>query len=212
MISFLRGSVHQCGQGYVELDVAGVGYRVWMPERMVRELEAVPLGQNVMVYTHYHVREDAAMLFGFLTQQDRDWFELLIGVSGIGPKVALQLMSGTEADAFAEAVQADDISSLCALPGIGKKTAQRLVLELRDKLDVLSLGAAGGVKLGRTAAARSNGTGQPLGAVEKDIIEALVVLGYNEKHAGEVLASLLAENEIDSVEEGLKLALQQLAP
>jgi Holliday junction DNA helicase RuvA len=183
-----------------------------MPERMVRELEAVPLGQNVMVYTHYHVREDAAMLFGFLTQQDRDWFELLIGVSGIGPKVALQLMSGTEADAFAEAVQADDISSLCALPGIGKKTAQRLVLELRDKLDVLSLGAAGGAKLGRTAAARSNGTGQPLGAVEKNIIEALVVLGYNDKHAGDVLASLLADNEIDSVEEGLKLALQQLAP
>lgn len=202
MIAFLRGTVFQTGVGYADLDVNGVGYRVWMPERSVRQLES---GRDVLVYTHHHVREDAMLLFGFATPGDRNWFEVLLGVSGIGPKVALQLMSATEAETFASAIANDDTNWLCSLPGIGKKTAQRLMIELRDKLDAFwHPGATASTSLRPQAVDRLHGVGQ-------DIVEALVVLGYNEKRAVEIVQQLADEGPLRSVEDGLRLALQQMA-
>lgn len=205
MIAFLRGEVFQLGAGYADVDVHGIGYRVWMPDSAITQIDT---GQTVHLYTHHHVREDAILLYGFSTERDRDWFELLITVSGIGPKGALTLMSASGADAFLSAVANDDTAWLCTLPGIGKKTAQRLLIELKDKLDGFALPDAAAYKTvdqnGGTTAVRS------LGQVGKDIVEALLVLGYNERQAAETVAKVLQINPAETVEAGLKLALRQL--
>lgn len=207
MIAFLHGDVFQVGTGFVDLAVGGVGYRVWMPDPALAQLTP---GERTRVYTYYHVREDAVVLFGFLTDHDRDWFELLISVSGVGPKSALQLMSASSAEAFLSAVAADDIAYLCTLPGVGKKTAQRFMVELKDKVERLATPWIPVNGSGQAVPAPGTGS-RGLTGIGRDIVEALIVLGYNERQAAEVAQLVLQEENPASVEDGLRFALRRLA-
>lgn len=200
MIVFLRGEVFSSGLGYLDLDVQGVGYRVYVTEQLASEAR---VGETRFIYTYQHVREDAVQLFGFTSEGDRALFELLLSVSGIGPKVALQVLGATTAEAFAEAVAAEDVAALCELPGVGKKTAQRMLVELKDKVDDVWLVGSTTPRAARPAATLAT----PL---ERDAVEALVALGYHEKQAVEAVQQVLADGAHSSVEETLRQSLQLL--
>ena len=132
MIGSLKGSVAYLGPDYCLIETnGGVGYRVFMPSAHLAQLA---LGAQVRVHTHTAVREDAILLYGFLSQEYYDLFELLLGVSGVGPKMALGILSAVKPEAFYLAVQSRDVKTLTKLPGIGKKTAERMLLELKDKV------------------------------------------------------------------------------
>lgn len=131
MIDFLRGQVAHIENEYVVLDVQGVGYRVFCPNPYVFSTKEQ---EPVTVYTHHHVREDAMLLYGFPNREEQKLFRKLIEVSGIGPRVALGILSGGNPKGVVAAIQQEDIAFLIKLPGIGKKTAQRMILDLKDKL------------------------------------------------------------------------------
>jgi len=146
-------------------------------------------GEEVTLFTHLVVREDAHLLFGFLTAGERATFRQLLKISGVGPKVALSVLSGMSVDDLAAAVSAEDSGRLTRIPGIGKKTAERLVLELRDKLPKVA------------AAVRADG-----GAAGGDVVNALLTLGYNEREAQAVVKGLPAELPLaDAIRQALKL-------
>src|SRR5690348_13964182 len=131
MIVFLRGTVFSKSAMNLDIDVQGIGYRVWVTERFAGEKQEQ---EEIFVYTYQHIREDSNVLYGFETELERVLFEMLLTVSGIGPKVALQIINSAAVNDFVYAVQTEDLGMLCHLPGIGKKTAQRLIVELKDKL------------------------------------------------------------------------------
>jgi len=195
MIGKLTGKLLEKHPPQVLIDVGGVGYEVDVP---MSTLYVLPhAGEAVSVYTHFVVREDAQLLFGFATRGERETFRQLIKVTGIGPKIALAVLSGMTADEFASAVEREDAGRLAKVPGIGKKTAERLILELRGKL-------AG------TSSAGPKPAGMP--AFEPhphdDVSNALLALGYNEREALAAVKLLPAEV---SVNEGIRLALKSLA-
>lgn len=177
MIAQLTGVVARAATTYLVLDVHGVGYKVFVP---VTVLEALPPeGQPLGLHIHTLVREDDLSLFGFLHEDELQVFEMLLTVSGVGPKVALALLSALPADDLAQAVGDEDVRTLTRVPGIGAKTAQRLVLELRDKLRTLAfernlfqLGS------GQTAKKKDG----PASTVD-DVVSALINLGYNKPEA-----------------------------
>ena len=143
MIGRIRGTLVHKQPPDILVDVAGVGYEIQVPLTTLFRLPE--LGGEVLLLTHFVVREDAQLLYGFFDEQDRQLFRQLIKVSGVGPKLALTILSGMDSSSFARCVQRDDISSLVALPGVGKKTAERLLIEMRDKLkDWLGSAGAGG--------------------------------------------------------------------
>jgi len=174
----------------VLLDVGGVGYEVDVPMSSFFNLPAT--GERVVLLTHFVVREDAQLLFGFLTAGERETFRQLIRISGIGPRMALSLLSGLSVAELAQAVTAQDASRLVKVPGIGKKTAERLLLELKGKL---------GADLGPLGAA-------PATDAQADIVQALVALGYNDREAQAAARRLPADV---GVSEGIKQALKSLA-
>ncbi|WP_110931786.1 Holliday junction branch migration protein RuvA [Paenibacillus bouchesdurhonensis] len=134
MIDFVRGQVAHLENDYVVLDVQGIGYRIYCPNPYVF---AAKNEQTATVYTHHHVRDDAILLYGFPTREEQRLFRKLIEVSGIGPRVALGILSGGHPDHVVAAIQQENIAFLTKLPGIGKKTAQRMILDLKDKLEGL---------------------------------------------------------------------------
>ncbi len=203
MIAFLRGIAHTVGEGYVDVDVHGVGYRAFVAQKVADSLQS---GQEVFLFTYQAVREDAILLYGFPTEDDRNWFELLIGVSGIGPKGALQILSGISGAEFAEAIYAEDVDTLCRLPGVGKKTAARLVVELKDKLEDMW-------RVSRTTSRKevAASAATETSRVERDVIEALVSLGYNERQAAEQVRQVLSEAPSIAVEDALRLCLQRMS-
>jgi holliday junction DNA helicase RuvA len=201
VIRFLRGKVFRVGLGFAELDVGGVGYLVWLTESHALSLEP---GKETFVYTHQYIREDAQLLYGFETEEQREWFELMLGVSGIGPKGALQIVSSTQFDAFYTALIEEDVDFLCTLPGIGKKTAGRLIVELKDKLkDHWKVRASQPV-------GRLSNVEAPADSVQREVLEALKMLGYAERQVFDVVRSVFAEHGNLSVEHALKVCLQQL--
>ncbi|WP_138495675.1 Holliday junction branch migration protein RuvA [Paenibacillus pinistramenti] len=137
MIDYLRGHVAHFESEYVVLDVHGIGYRVFCPNPYY----FAKFKEEVTIYTHHHVREDAILLFGFATREEQKLFRKLIEVSGIGPRVALGILAGGTPDSVVAAIYQENITFLTRLPGIGKKTAQRIILDLKDKLDGISTGA-----------------------------------------------------------------------
>ena len=194
MIGYLRGEVAHRGPEECLLEVGGVGYRLACS---ATTMASVPeMGEQVRLWTYLHVREDVLALYGFASEAERKMFEGLIGVSGVGPKVALQLCSSFSPDAFRRALVTDDIDAITSVPGIGKKTAARVVLELKEKLDLPDLAVVGGDDRGtrHLAAARS----------------ALENLGYS---PGEVRAALgnLDPDAEGSVEAVVRSALKVLA-
>jgi Holliday junction DNA helicase RuvA len=196
MIGRLTGTLIEKQPPQIVLEAAGVGYEVDVPMSTLYELPAA--GAVVTLFTHYVVREDAHLLYGFASRSERDTFRSLIKISGIGPKIALAILSGMNADELALAVAGEDTARLAKVPGIGKKTAERLVLELRGKLGGLS-GSLPQVGKAQPAAAPSP---------RQDILHALLALGYNEREAAGAL-KLVPEEA--GVNDGIKLALKALA-
>jgi len=174
MIDFLRGTVAHIEEEWIVVDVAGVGYRVFTPNPYAFAVS----GEPVTVYTHHHVREDAALLFGFATREEQRLFRALLEVSGIGPKVALGVLAGARPDAIAAAIRQENIAFLTKLPGIGRKTAQRMILDLKDKLGRgEGLTPASGIP-GDAAAESAAAGGQGAGTAWPEAREALAALGY----------------------------------
>ena len=201
MIAHLRGELVTATADSVVIDVAGVGYRCLVPSSTRSRLPA--LGSVVQLYTSLQVREDALTLYGFLTPAEYDLFTLLLRVDGIGPKAALAVLSTTDPESFRRAVAFEDIAALCRVPGIGKKTAQRLVLELKEKVG--TLGAAPWATGDVPAAA------QPAGDVWSEAAEALCALGYSRSEAVEALARARSEaGDAPTVETLVRLGLKQL--
>ncbi|NHR05917.1 Holliday junction branch migration protein RuvA [Chromobacterium haemolyticum] len=194
MIGRLSGNLIEKLPPQVVLDVNGVGYEVDVPMTTFYQLPA--LGQKTTLFTHLVVREDAHLLFGFASKEDRQTFRQLVKVTGIGAKIALAILSGMTTDDLAVAVASEDIKRLSSVPGIGKKTAERLVLELRGKLATGSnLTAPGGLAFAVTPDEKG------------DIVNALLALGYNEKEAAAATKGLPADV---TVSEGVRLALKSL--
>jgi Holliday junction DNA helicase RuvA len=204
MIAFLRGEVADMTDGSIVLDVNGVGYEVLVSGQLLSMLEGV--GQELKLYTYMQVREDAVVLFGFLTRDDLQMFKMLISVNGVGPKAGLGILSALSADDLRFAILADDAKKIAKAPGIGAKTAQKIILELKDKLD---LEEAFEKKLTSNqmtdeAAALAGGD------VMQDAVQALVALGYGSTEALKVVRSVKPSADMD-VEQILKEALKRLA-
>ena len=200
MIGFLRGLLAEKGDGYIVVDVNGVGYVVNVPANSRAYLSSE--GQEVMVYTSMIVREDDMSLFGFSGKGELDAFKKLIGVSGVGPKAAIAILSAFTLDQLKEAIVFEDSKSLTKANGIGKKTAERIVLELKDKFTTAgsvasSIGQDGDVPV---AGAFAGGRGEA--------VNALMALGYSRGEATSALAGI-KENDL-TTEEYLKLALKNL--
>lgn len=191
MIGRLHGLLVDKAPPLVLVDVQGVGYEVDVP--MSTFFNLPHLGEPVTLLTHFVVREDAQQLFGFLTAAERATFRQLIRITGVGPRMALALLSGLSADELAQAVQAQDARRLVKVPGIGKKTAERLLLELKGKLGPAVVSPAG-----QPVAASAHST---------DIVQALIALGYSDKDAEAALKLLPTDI---GVSEGIKQALRSL--
>ncbi len=167
MIAFLRGKLLEKHPNQVIVETGGVGYDVMIP---ISTFSALPdAGSEVALRIYTHVREDAIALFGFLTQQEKALFEKLISVSGIGPSLAVKVLSGLATAAIVDAIRAGHVEHLVRIPGVGKKTAERMVLELKDKLD--------GIGSGVVRAGVAVKTEPPLGDIEQDVLSALLNLG-----------------------------------
>ncbi len=198
MIALLTGRIASRTPEAVILDVNGVGYRVQIPFSTFFALpeDGTPLTLNI----HTHVKEDAIHLYGFLTPQEKQFFQLLLTVSGVGPKLAKDILSNIQPDELASALARGDINRLSAIPGIGRKTSERMILELKDKV----------IKLGLVS---SSGNSSPLSAadpsVRDDVASALVNLGYKEALVIKTLAEFETENGAP-MEKILKLALKRL--
>jgi holliday junction DNA helicase RuvA len=180
MIALVRGELAYKSVDHVIVDTGGVGYRLFIP---LSTFYALPDNGPVRLLVHTHVREEALQLYGFLTAAEKEMFALLIGISGVGPKLAINILSHIPVPDLQAAILAGDVKRLAALPGIGKKTAERLVLELKDKP-----GATGGVpgSVPPTAAPAGRPAADPLA----DVLSALVNLGYKEAQARKALEAL----------------------
>lgn len=198
MISYIRGSLAAMEKDKVIVDVQGVGYGIFMPERSMGMLPQI--GNEVKLYTYLNVREDAMQLFGFLTRDDLQIFKLLIGVSGIGPKGGLGILSHLTADDLRFAVLAGDVKAISAAPGIGKKTAEKLIIELKDKLDLEEMLHPADEGIPAAAVDASAGT------VQSEAVQALVALGYGSTESLKAVKKVKLENA--TVEEVLKAALK----
>ncbi|MCW3173686.1 Holliday junction branch migration protein RuvA [Shewanella subflava] len=204
MIGRLKGILVEKQAPEIVLDVNGVGYELQVPLTSFYELPE--LNQPAMVYTHFVVREDAQLLYGFITKQERALFRLLIKTNGVGPKLALTILSGMSANEFVTCVERDDIATLVKLPGVGKKTAERLVVEMRDKLKSLLAASVGSE---REFVLQSNYSPAPtVESVEEDAISALISLGYKPAQASKAVA---ANYKVDMTSEILiKAALKSM--
>jgi Holliday junction DNA helicase RuvA len=177
MIASLRGVLAEKDQGHCVIETGGVGYLVSVSSHTARALGEI--GQPVFLFTHQVVREDAVQLFGFAQQPERRWFEMLMSVSGVGPKVALAILSGIQPPALARAIREENLAALVAISGVGRKTAERLVVDLRDKIDVLA-------EASDTRTPAREGV-LPRSQRFDDAVAALVNLGYSAGQAQEAV-------------------------
>ena len=203
MYSYIKGELVEMTEDAIVVENGGIGYNIRIPQSILDSLEGI--GQEVKIYTYTYVREDAMLLYGFLTRDDLNIFKLLLGVSGIGPKGALAILSVMTPDDLRFAVLSDDDKTIAKAPGVGKKTAQRLIIELRDKL---SLEDAFALKSERLAAEQATDPGKQ--TAKNEAIQALVALGYSSAEAMKAVKGVEMTEET-TVEEVLKAALKQLA-
>lgn len=197
MFAYIKGSLEQKSNNYVVIDVGGIGYKIFMATKAIEALGEI--GQVVKVHTHYYVREDNISLYGFNTNEELRMFELLLQVSGIGAKSAIAMLSEISPSSFVLAVISDDISQLVKIPGIGKKTAARIVLELKDKLKTEeAITKTEEVKLSITNEEETS-----------EAIAALQVLGYTKREIEKALENIDTKNL--QLEEIIKQGLKNLA-
>jgi Holliday junction DNA helicase RuvA len=204
MISHLSGTLLAKHATSVIVDVGGVGYEVTIPVTTFYDLGEPNSPVRLNVYTH--VREDALQLFGFRTLRERELFILLISVSGIGPKSGVAMLSGMNADEIVMAIRTNNYARLTSIPGVGRKTAERLVIELRDKMAALSSPA-----LEQELASGASGTPQSEDALREDTIAALTQLGFPKPAAEKAITSAMHEGGELSVETLLRRSLRQLS-
>ncbi len=197
MIGSLRGRLVAKAPPQALIEVGGVGYEVEAPMSTFYTMPAV--GAEITVLTHFVVREDAQILYAFATEAERALFRSLLKVSGVGPRIALAILSGVSVDAFAQCVQSQDVTALTKIPGVGRKTAERLIVEMRDRV-----GAEG-----MTPGLSLPGTGTQAGGAEGEAFAALVALGYKPAEATRLLRA--AEPGAGSTEELIRRALQGAA-
>lgn len=189
MIASLQGTLESFGEDWAIINVGGIGFKVFMPTSTVSSLGAI--GREVKLYTHLHVREDNVALYGFASTEELSLFEILISVSGVGPKLGLALLSALDAEKLAMALATGNADLLMMVPGIGKKTSYRLILELKEKISTAWLPAPA---LG-------------LAQENTEVLAALTSLGYSVAEATRAVASLPSSSSL-SLEEKVKLALQ----
>ena len=203
MISYIRGTLAEKNEDSAVVEAHGVGYQIFVPVPVLSELP--PLGESVKIYTYFSVREDGMSLFGFLSRQDLAMFKQLIGVNGIGPKSALGILSALRPDVLRMAVASGDAKAISRAPGVGPKTAQRIILDLKDKIrpeDVL----AGGLEESLAVPEEISGVGQ----AGKEAVEALTALGYSAAEAAGAVKKVKITEEM-TAEDVLKGALRHLA-
>lgn len=198
MFAYIKGSLEIKGTDYVVIDVNGVGYKIFMPSTTINKLGEI--GDVVKVHTHYHVREDEISLYGFASLEELRMFELLISVSGVGAKSANAILANITPSNFALAVITNNIKELTKLPGIGAKSAQRIILELKDKLKTEEAMVSSDFELQEAISSESDA---------HEAISALQVLGYPVKDATKAVASFDSTNM--SIEEIIKKALLYFA-
>jgi Holliday junction DNA helicase RuvA len=196
MIGLLRGALVEKRTGQVILDAGGVGYDVHIPLSTFAALGA--LREEVTLLIHTHVREDQISLYGFLTSREKHLFELLLSVSGVGPSLSLKILSGLSVEEIVPAVRRGDVAGLTRIPGVGRKTAERIIVELRDKLAAAETVAA------EPRVARSQ--------LEEDLSSALLNLGYDRREAERAVEALRRNGAPASFDAALRAALQQLSP
>lgn len=190
MIGYLKGKVISSKPTQLIIDANGVGYLVNIS---INTFDKISEKEIVSLYIHTQVKEDSITLFGFYSESEKEMFELLVSISGIGPKIALSILSGIQVDDLKNAIQAGDVSRIVAIPGIGRKTAERLVLELRTKVDKITAE-------GETVTY----------SMKNEAIAALTTLGYNFNVSEKAVREILVNNPQTSLEELIKSALNQL--
>jgi Holliday junction DNA helicase RuvA len=196
MIGLLRGRLLEKRPNQVILDVSGVGYLVAVP---LSTFAAVgELHGEVTLLIHTHVREDALSLYGFLSQREKHLFELLLGASGVGPSLALKILSGMNVEDLVPAIRTGDIARLTKIPGVGRKTAERMVVELKDKLEAVA------------AEVEKPATASPAG-VDADVKSALINLGYDERAADSAVTKAKRESGAATFEKLLRVTLSTLS-
>jgi Holliday junction DNA helicase RuvA len=198
VIAYLRGAIHEKHPNRLIVDVAGVGYDVFVPLSTFYGLGEP--GSEIALRIHTHVREDMLSLYGFATLLEQDLFERLIGVSGIGPKLALAVLSGIEPPELVRAIERGDVARLTAIPGVGKKTSERIVLELKDRLPRVQIAAVG-----------AGGVTPEAPLLRDDLLSALTNLGYHRPLAEKALDAAIKSAPEGGFEGTLKLALRELA-
>ena len=200
MISYIRGELVSIEEEKAIVDVNGVGFGIYMPAGSINMLPTI--GEEVKLHTYMNVREDAMQLFGFLTRDDLEVFKLVIGVSGIGPKGGLSILSHLSPDELRFAVMAHDVKAISGAPGIGKKTAEKLIIELKDKLSIEDV-LERAVEKDNTAVTNTNNQ------IHTEAVQALVALGYSNTEALKAVKKVDASEDM-TVEDVLKQALKYI--
>lgn len=199
MFAYIKGNFEEKGNNYVVIDVGGVGYKIFMSNIAIAALGET--GNVVKVHTYYHVREDNISLYGFVTKEELKLFELLISVSGVGAKSAISMLSAISPSDFAMAIISEDVASIKKVPGVGAKTAQRIILELKDKLKKEELSEGGEESKNVEFVSSSDET--------NEAIAALQILGYTKKDIEKVFAKLDLSGK--TTQEIIKIGLQYLS-
>jgi len=201
VIGRIRGILVDKKPPEIQVDVGGICYEVQVPMSTLYQLPEV--GKELNLHTHFVVREDAQLLYGFFEEKDKSMFRSLIKINGVGPKMALGILSSMEADEFVRAVRSNDINAMVKMPGIGKKTAERLLIEMRDRLSDWD----GGSKGSSAPSAASLST-----SITNDAETALVSLGYKPQQAAHAIAQVLKANpEIEDSEQLIRQSLKSMA-
>lgn len=191
MIGYLKGKIISAKPTQIILDVNNVGYLIHIS---ISTFEKISDQNEVSLYIHTYVREDALNLYGFYTEAEKEMFELLISISGIGPKVALSILSGISVEELQSAIQSENVSRLVSVPGVGRKTAERVVLELKSKVGFIETAASKGIDF----------------TIKQEAVLALTTLGYNQKVADKIVRDLLSSNPTFTLEELIKKSLAEL--
>ncbi len=202
VISYIKGSLEEKLEDSVVVEAGGIGYRIFVPTSVLSELPK--LGESVKIHTYFSVREDAMTLYGFLSRADMEMFRQLIGVNGVGPKSALGILSALRPDVLRLAVISGDVKALSKAPGVGAKTAQRIILDLKDKV------SADDILYGTVAAEAAPAEISGVGEVGKEAVDALTALGYSASEAAGAVKKVAITDAMTS-EDVLKAALRHLA-
>ena len=201
MYAYIKGELAEINTDHIVIEAGGIGYQVFISLQTFDYLPSV--GENLKIYTYLYLREDAMILYGFLTKDDLELFKLLISVSGIGPKGGLSILSTLEADDLRFAILSGDAKAISKAPGVGGKTAQRVILELKDKLSLEDAFEAKTEHVHKNAAAAG-------GSVKNDAVMALTALGYSSTESLKAVSAVEITEDMD-VEEVLKAALKHLS-